>query len=144
MLSFAVPIIRSRHKSASSLSSIQRILSAPAVSEVNSVSCRFFAYFSSGFLQKRGASIFTSATTSKKQRKILPVLFIVFFNFIILSYFLLWLCKIGGKKPFRPYSALFFNFYHSMNSFSEQERGKILRHSQKKPPASKADDFFCE
>ena len=26
----------------------------------------------------------------------------------------------------------FFNFYHSMNLFSEQERGKILRYLRKK------------
>ena len=39
--------------------------------------------------------------------------------------------KLGERNLF-VYVQPFFNFYHSMNLFSEQERGKILRYLRKK------------
>ena len=54
------------------------IFQTPVVSDVNSVFFRFSTYFSSGFLQKRGKSTFTSTTISRKRQNTLPVLFSIF------------------------------------------------------------------
>ena len=55
------------------------IFQTPVVSDVNSFFFRFSTYFSSGFLQKRGKSTFTSTTISRKRQNTLPVLFSIFF-----------------------------------------------------------------